>query len=201
MPACTTVGDTGAEGATLTRLMIVVGSVRDGRIGLTIAEWVRDTVEHDDRFELDWADLKEIDLPLMTEPNHPRLRQYTQQPTIEWSDRVDAADAFIFVQPEYNYSYSPALKKALDHLSQEWWRKPLGTVSYGGISGGLRSAQALKLLVTALKMVPIPEGVVLSAFAKQTEGGVFAPSPANDEAAKLVVGELHRWAGALATLR
>ena len=120
------------------KLMIVVGSVREGRIGLPIAQWVRGAVERHGGFEIDWADLKEIGLPLMTEPNHPRLRQYTQASTIAWSERVDAADALIFVQPEYNFSYSPALKNAMDHLSQEWWRKPLGTVSYGGISGGTR---------------------------------------------------------------
>ena len=120
----------------MTRLMILVASVREGRIGLPIAQWVRERVESDGRFELDWADLKEIALPMMDEPHHPKMRNYTYEHTKEWSVRVDACDAFIFVQPEYNYSFAPSLKNALDYLLFEWQRKPVGTVCYGGISGG-----------------------------------------------------------------
>ena len=159
------------------RLMIVVASVRDGRSGLAIGEWVREAVNKDGRFEVDWADLKEINLPLMTEPNHPRLRQYTQQQTRDWSARVDAADAFIFVQAEYNFSYLASLKNALDYLSQEWWRKPLGSVSYGGISGGTRSVVALKVPVVALGLVPTTANVEISYAAKQLgDDGSFEPT-------------------------
>ena len=73
------------------KLMIVVGSVRPGRIGLPIATWVRRSVEEHGGFEVDFADLAQIALPFMDEPNHPRLRQYTKQHTLDWSVRVDAA--------------------------------------------------------------------------------------------------------------
>jgi NAD(P)H-dependent FMN reductase len=186
----------------MTRLMIVVGSVRDGRIGLPIADWVRDTVERDDRFELDWADLKEIDLPLMTEPNHPRLRQYTQQSTIDWSDRVDAADAFVFVQPEYNYSYSPALKNALDHLSQEWWRKPLGTVSYGGVSGGTRGVTAIRVPVTAVGLIPTTSNVEIPWAARQIDDeGSFEPNEHQERMLAAQLDEIVALDHALAPLR
>lgn len=158
------------------RVMIVVASVRDGRSGLAIGEWVREVVTNDGRFEIDWADLKEIDLPLMTEPNHPRLRQYTQQQTRDWSERVDAADAFIFVQAEYNFSYLASLKNALDYLSQEWWRKPLGSVSYGGVSAGTRAVNALKVPVVALGMVPTTANVEIPYPAKQLNDGIFEPT-------------------------
>lgn len=42
-------------------------------------------------FEVDFADLAQIALSFMDEPNHPRLRQYTKQHTLDWSVRVDAA--------------------------------------------------------------------------------------------------------------
>ncbi|QDZ14582.1 NADPH-dependent FMN reductase [Humibacter ginsenosidimutans] len=186
----------------MTKLMIVVASVREGRIGLPIADWVRDTVERDGRFELDWADLKEIGLPLMSEPNHPRLRQYTQPSTIAWSERVDAADAFIFVQPEYNYSYPPSLKNALDHLSQEWWRKPLGTVSYGGISGGTRSVTALRVPETALGLVPTTANVEIPWAAKQIDDdGLFEANEHQERMLATQLDELLALAGALAPLR
>ncbi|GAB3804977.1 NADPH-dependent FMN reductase [Humibacter antri] len=186
----------------MTRLMIVVGSVRNGRIGLPIAEWVRDTVERDGRFEVDWADLKEIALPLMTEPNHPRLRQYTQQSTIDWSERVDAADAFVFVQPEYNYSYAPALKNALDHLSREWWRKPLGTVSYGGISGGTRGVTALRVPEVAVGLVPTSANVEIPWAAKQiADDGAFEPNEHQERMLAAQLDELLALDHALAPLR
>ena len=186
----------------MTRLMIVVASVREGRIGLPIAEWVRGAVARDGRFEIDWADLKEIALPLMSEPNHPRLRQYTQPATIAWSERVDAAEAFIFVQPEYNYSYAPSLKNALDHLSQEWWRKPLGTVSYGGVSAGTRGVTALRVPEVALGLVPTSSNVEIPFAAKQLDDdGAFDPHEHQERVLAAQLDELVALAGALAPLR
>ena len=127
----------------MTNLMIIVGSVRPGRVGLPVAEWVRETASRHQHFEVDFVDLKELALPFMDEPQHPAKRQYTHDHTKAWSERVDAADAFILVSPEYNHSYGPALKNALDYLAQEWKHKPVGVVSYGGVSGGTRGVAAL----------------------------------------------------------
>jgi NAD(P)H-dependent FMN reductase len=183
------------------KLMIVVASVREGRIGLPIAEWVRGEVEKHGGFEIDWADLKEIALPLMTEPNHPKLHKYTLASTIAWGERVAAADAFVFVQPEYNFSYSPALKNALDHLHQEWWRKPLGTVSYGGISGGTRGATALRVPEMALGLVPTTVNVELAWAFKQVEDGEFTPRDSQQALLQAMLTELVELDGALAPLR
>jgi NAD(P)H-dependent FMN reductase len=155
--------------------MIIVGSVRPGRIGLPIAEWVRGEVEKTGKFEIDFVDLKELALPFMDEPAHPRLKQYTQPHTIAWSERVETAEAFIFVTPEYNYSYSPALKNALDFLNQEWWRKPVGFVSYGGVSGGTRGMAGLLPALASLGLVRVGANVELNYAGKQVVDGVFQP--------------------------
>ena len=160
----------------MTRIMIIVGSVRPGRIGLPIAEWVRGQVEQHTDWEADLADLAEIALPFMDEPNHPVLRQYTQPHTIAWSERVDAADAFILVTPEYNHSYSPVLKNALDYLHAEWWRKPVGFVSYGGVSAGTRGVVSLGTVIQGLGMVRTGANVELPFAKLQISDGVFEPS-------------------------
>jgi NAD(P)H-dependent FMN reductase len=160
---------------TVTKLMIVVGSVRPGRVGLPIAEWVRAEAEKTGDFEIDFVDLAELDLPFMDEPSHPRLQQYTKPHTIAWSERVAAADAFVFVTPEYNYSYSPALKNALDFLNQEWWMKPVGFVSYGGVSSGTRGVAALLPSIVGLGLVRVGANVELTFGGKQVVGGVFQP--------------------------
>ena len=87
-------------------------------------------------FEIDFADLAEVNLPFMDEPNHPRFHRYTHQHTLDWSARVEAADAFVFVMPEYNYGFTAPLKNAIDYLHAEWAYKPVGLVSYGGVAAG-----------------------------------------------------------------
>ena len=155
--------------------MIVVGSVRPGRVGLPIAEWVRAEAEKTGRFDIDFVDLAELALPFMDEPNHPSLKKYTKQHTLDWSARVDAAEAFVFVTPEYNYSFSPALKNALDFLNKEWWRKPVGFVSYGGVSGGTRGVADIMTITSALGLVRVGANVELNFGGRQVVDGVFQP--------------------------
>lgn len=159
----------------MTRLMIVVGSVRPGRVGLPIAQWVLGAAENHGGFEIDFVDLLVLGLPFMDEPNHPRLHNYTKQHTLEWSARVAAAEAFIFVTPEYNHSFSPALKNAIDFLAQEWWRKPLGFVSYGGVSGGSRGVTALEPVTAGVGLVRVGAEVELAFGGAQVADGVFSP--------------------------
>jgi NAD(P)H-dependent FMN reductase len=184
------------------RLLIIIASTRPGRVGLPVGQWVTEQARKHGGFEVDVADLAEIDLPLMDEPNHPRLRQYTREHTKAWSRRVDAADAFVFVMPEYNHGYTAPLKNAIDYLVQEWQYKPVGLVSYGGISGGLRAVQSLKPILSGLKMVPLPEAVPIPWVSSQIDDeGRFDAIEQNDEAARSMFDELGRWVTALRPLR
>jgi NAD(P)H-dependent FMN reductase len=182
--------------------MIVIASTRPGRAGQPIGEWFRAKAENHGEFEIDYADLAEIDLPFMDEPNHPRLRQYTQQHTKDWSARVEAADAFVFVTPEYNHGMTAALKNAIDYLNQEWQYKPLGFVSYGGVAAGTRAVQAIKPIANVLKMTPIPEAVVIPLYQRfMTDDGRFQPEDLIEDAAVTMLGQLARWATTLRPMR
>lgn len=184
------------------KLMIVVGSVREGRIGLPIAKWVQRAVEADGRFDIDFADLAEIALPFMDEPNHPRLRQYTKQHTFEWSERVDAANGFIFVFPEYNYSYAPAIKNAIDYLHVEWNRKPVAFVNWGGNSGGTRAQTALRPVVGALGLVMTKGSVEINFPQRQlNDDGEFVPNEQQATVLQLQLDELLTLDWALKPLR
>lgn len=185
----------------MTRLMIVVGSVRPGRIGRPIAEWVRERAEAHGGFDIDFVDLAELALPFMDEPAHPRLLQYTKPHTIAWSERVDAADAFVFVAPEYNYSFSPALKNALDYLNAEWWRKALGFVTYGGASSGTRGMSALLPTTTTLGLVRVGANVEAHFAGLRVHDGVFEPEPKEIAILDKELDELVSLADALAVLR
>jgi NAD(P)H-dependent FMN reductase len=182
-------------------LHIIIGSTRPGRVGLPIGTWFHDFARRDGRFDATLIDLGAIDLPLMDEPAHPRLRNYEHAHTKAWSASVSAADAFVFITPEYNYSSPPALLNALDYLFHEWHYKPVGFVSYGGMSGGIRSVQMTKLLVTSLRMMPLPEGVAIQFFSQHLEAGVFKATEAHEKAGTVMLDELFRWSSALAALR
>ena len=183
------------------QLLVLIASTRPVRAGFPIGQWFIQTAEEHGGFDVHTADLKQMNLPLMDEPNHPRLGQYTQEHTRLWSATVDAADAFVFVMPEYNYAMTAPLKNALDFLSREWQYKPVGLVSYGGISGGLRAAQMVKQVVTTLKMMPVPEGVAIPFAMQQIQDGIFHPTDMATESARLMLDELMRWEEALRPLR
>jgi len=145
-------------------LEIVIVSTREHRQGPAVARWFRAQAEKHAGFELELVDLAEVNLPLLHEPHHPRLANYTHEHTNRWSAIVSRADAFVFVTPEYNYGSPPSLVNALDYLLREWAYKPVGFVSYGGISGGTRSVQMTKQIVTGLRMMPMVEAVNIPMF-------------------------------------
>jgi NAD(P)H-dependent FMN reductase len=140
---------------------------------------------------------------MFNEPEHPRLRKYEHEHTKAWSARIDRADAFVFVSPEYNFSTPPSLTNALDYLLHEWAYKPAGFVSYGGVSGGLRAAQMTKLTLTALKIVPLAEAVTIPFFTKfiNADTGAFEAEDTQNKAAQTMLNELVKWANALQAMR
>lgn len=163
------------------QLHVVVASAREGRAGRPIAEWFVERARAHGKFSIDLVDLKEVNLPLLDEPEHPRLQHYRHDYTKAWSATVQRADAYAFVTPEYNHGAAPLLINALDCVFVEWNYKPAGFVSYGGVSAGTQS--------------------VIPFFSKLMVDGVFNPGPAEDAAAVTMLDELARWADALKVLR
>jgi NAD(P)H-dependent FMN reductase len=184
------------------KLQIFIASTRPGRAGLPIAEWFHERAVAHGGFEVELVDLAAIDLPMMDEPNHPRLKDYIHQHTKDWSAKVDGADAFVFVTPEYNYGFTAPLKNALDYLHQEWQHKPVGFVSYGGVAAGTRAVQMLKQVVTTLRMLPVFESVNIP-FHTQfiDEDGRVQANEVMEQAADAMLDELLRAEGSLRVRR
>ncbi|HEU0128840.1 MAG TPA: NAD(P)H-dependent oxidoreductase, partial [Pseudonocardiaceae bacterium] len=105
-------------------LAVIVGSVREGRFGPVVADWFVGQAKQRDDLGVDLIDL--ADTPI---------------PSTNFSSRIDAADAFVVVTPEYNHGYPASLKQAIDLLKNQWYAKPVAFVSYGGVSGGLRAVE------------------------------------------------------------
>jgi NAD(P)H-dependent FMN reductase len=184
------------------RLSIIIGSTRPGRAGPVYAEWLEAFARQHGGFDPVITDIAAFDLPVLDEPHHPRLGKYEQEHTRAWSNAIDAADAFVFVTPEYNYFAAPAIVNAVDYLSREWNYKPAAFFSYGGVSGGMRAVQALKPLLTTVKVMPIPEAVALPMHLNsRDEKGAFQPNEHVLSGTGTMLDELMRWSVALKPLR
>jgi NAD(P)H-dependent FMN reductase len=140
------------------KLTVVVGSVREGRAATPCAHGSSSARSS---MEVRRAGRR----PQGAEPaDHERAaasaaEEIRARLDEAWSDIVGGSDAFVFVTPEYNYTIPPALVNALDTVYHEWTYKPVGFVSYGGVSGGMRAVQTAKLMVTGFKMMPMVEAV------------------------------------------
>lgn len=184
------------------KLKIIASTTRPGRKGISVANWIMELVEQDSEVNAELLDLARINLPFLDEPYHPKLKKYQHEHTKKWSAIIDESDAFIIILSEYNFGFPAPIKNALDYLFNEWKYKPVAFVSYGGISGGLRSAEMLKQVVTALGMMPIVEAVSIPSFNKYiNDENKFFPEDAVTTSAHVMLSELKRWSEALKTLR
>ncbi len=134
------------------KIGIIIGSVRDNRVGATIGEWVlQKSQNHSNEYEI--IDLKDIDFPHYNEPFSPSSgKEYKYESTRNWSNIVQKYDGYIFVSPEYNGFFPGKVKDAIDYLYNEWVNKSYIIVGYGG-RGGLWASEKLSELLNRFDMV------------------------------------------------
>jgi NAD(P)H-dependent FMN reductase len=182
-------------------LTIIIASTRPGRAGLPIGEWFADRARAHRGFDVRVADLAAVGLPMYDEPEHPRLRRYHNAHTKRWSATVDAADAFVFVTPEYNHGYPASLKNAIDYLYHEWNFKPAGFVSYGGIAAGTRAVEQIRQVIAAVRLLPVADAVHIPFHPQFLEDGRLRSNEIMDQAADAMLDELLFSETALRALR
>ncbi|MFI5956441.1 NAD(P)H-dependent oxidoreductase [Cryptosporangium sp. NPDC051539] len=184
------------------KLVIIVGSVREGRFGPSVASWF--AAQAGEHFDLDVLDLAEISLPSALPSNAMALRDVTGRPAEmrALAARLDAADAFVVVTPEYNHSFPASLKHLIDWHFTQWQAKPIGFVSYGGHGGGLRSVEQLRLVFAELHAATVRETVSFDRhWEKFGADGLLIDATGPNAAAKVLLDHLAWWAQALAEAR
>lgn len=173
---------------------VIVGSVRQPRVGRALADWFVPQAEARPGLTIDLIDLAEIDLPLCDTP-------IGGNPTSPIADRLAAADAFVVLTPEYNHSFPAALKNAIDWHYRQWHFKPVAFVSYGAGSGGIRAVEQLRLVFAELYAVTTRNGVVLRAPWNQLGPQGFQADEGAIGSANATLDELTWWARALQAAR
>ncbi len=182
------------------KILIILGSTRQNRQGQAVARWAAERASRHPNADFELVDLKEWALLFFESAVPPALGKY--DPAIRpWAEKVDSADGFLFVTPEYNHGYPAALKNALDHLYREWGHKPAAVVSYGAYGGGYRAAEQLRQVLVELRMVPVREQVgvpiVWQAFDEQGQ----THDRRLEHAADAMLDELIWWAATLNAAR
>jgi len=114
--------------------------------------------------------------------------------------RLDAADGFIVVTPEYNHSYPASLKAAIDWHFAQWTAKPVAFVSYGGAAGGRHTVLHLENVLTELHAVTIRDGLAFPNYFTNFADGRPLDPQATDYA-KAMLTQLEWWATALRRAR
>ena len=183
-------------------LKIISSTVRPGRKGPHIANWIAEQARQHGSFNVEVLDLGEINLPLMNEPHHPVQQKYTHEYTKNWSAKIESAEAFIFVTAEYDFHYPAPLRNALEFLYHEWGYKAAGIVSYGGVSAGTRAAKNLMGDLPCFKVVPLTDMVNFPFFSKMfNEQGEFNPPEVSTKSAEKMLNELARWSKGMKAIR
>ncbi|MEV7040339.1 NAD(P)H-dependent oxidoreductase [Amycolatopsis sp. NPDC051061] len=183
------------------RVVVIVGSVREGRFGPVVADWLAGVAGDHGGFEVDVVDLAESGLPMVLPAFGSVPAASIVAEVAKVTPRLEAADAFIVVTPEYNHSYPASLKNAIDWHRAEWTAKPVAFASYGGMSGGLRAVEHLRAVFAELHAVTIRETVSFHGAHARFGADGQPKDDAAAVAAKTMLDQLGWWARSLAEAR
>lgn len=177
------------------KIKILTGSNRPGRFNIQPATWITDIAKSRKDIDVELLDLEVINLPFQDEPATPSMHKYTKQHTKDWSAKITEADGFVFVTPEYNHSFSPVLKNAIDYLFYEWNYKPVCFVSYGTV-GGSRAVEHLRGVSAEIKLYDLREQVMFPEYWNHLdENHKYKFEEKDVKAANAMLDSLIFWAG------
>jgi NAD(P)H-dependent FMN reductase len=148
------------------RILLFYGSYRSDRMGIRLADYLVAAFRARGA-DVELIDAKAVGLPMLD-------RMYKEYPAGEappameaLAGKIRAADAFVFVTGEYNWSVQPGLKNLTDHFLEEWFWRPAAIASYSRtrMSGarsnltwhGILSEMGMAVISSTLTVGPIAD--------------------------------------------
>lgn len=159
-------------------ISILSGSTRINRQSHRAALALEKAIRREGAHTVEILDLAEYQFPMLEEVLH----RHPNPPAglADFADRVRHSDAFLLVSPEYNGSYTAALKNAVDYLKErEFAQKAIGVVSVStGMLGGIRAALAMQQLVLGLGGFALPQMLTVGQVQQRfdEEGELLEPA-------------------------
>lgn len=187
------------------KIKVILGSIREGRFGEYPAKWIYEILSKEEDFDVELLDIKDFELPIFDSRVSPAYVEgsYGNTKIDKWAEKINEADGFVIVTPEYNHGYSSALKNAIDHLYKEWNHKAVSFVAYGS-QGGARAVEQLRQVAVEIQMASTRNAVHINSpwllvdSNNQLKEGVLEP---HVQSAQKIIKELKWWATALKEAR
>lgn len=184
----------------MSKIQVITGSTRPGRINPQVAKWVAGIAAERPELEVEVVDIADYNLPLLDEPIPASMGSYQHAHTKKFAAKIAEADGFIFVTPEYNHSIPASLKNALDYLYAEWNNKAAAIVNYGYTASGNRAAEHLRQIFGQLQIAAVQNQVAI--FVPESfDENQFKPTDRNETDANAMIDQLELWTTAFNTIR
>lgn len=161
------------------------------------SRWIQRSIERANysTVQVELVDLKEWNLPIFSGTHPPITGIYDQPKQQEWADKIASGDAIIFISPEYNHGYSPALKNALDYLGKEWQGKPAAYIGYGATNGS-RSIDQIRQVGTQLGLVDSNAVIEIRDIFSRNKTEEFEPNKFDNKNLRSVLDKLIHYVSA-----
>ncbi|MFE5854998.1 NADPH-dependent FMN reductase [Streptomyces sp. NPDC056500] len=177
------------------KLVVILASNREGRFGPVVSDWFLEQTAGRRDFSVELVDLGATDIGTYLGANPA---PHVGEALAAITPRLAEADSFVVITPEYNHSFPASVKSLIDWHYSEWRAKPVGFVSYGGMSGGLRAVEQLRLVFAEMHAVTMRDTVSFhQASAHFTEDGRHKDPSGCEAAAKTLLDQLAWWAETL----
>lgn len=187
----------------LPHIGIVIGSTREGRFADKPAQWIHGIASERSDLTAELLDLRDYPMPFFDEPLSPAWAPVKNAAAQRWAQKLATLDGLVVITAEYNHGPTAVLKNAFDYAYQEFARKPIGFVGYGGV-GAARAVEQLRLVATEVQMAPVRNAVhigMVEFLGLWREGKAFADYPHLAQSAKGLLDDMAWWARALKTAR
>lgn len=146
------------------KIQVIIGSTRPQRKTDRLAKWVAHEAKNIEGLEVELVDLGDYDLPMLDEPISPQYNPDRKPNPVaqKWLNKLNEADGYVIVTPEYNRSFSAVLKNALDYVDYQLQKKPVALVAHGS-TGGAQAVGQLRGVIPGLLTVTTPKASFITA--------------------------------------
>lgn len=146
------------------KFLVFLGTVRDStppkpaRLGVRVVESILACLQSRyEEHEIELIDALDYPLESVFKPHFAYPKSKAPSELNHLAEKIENADGFVMVSPEYNHSMSPALANLLNHFGSSLFSyKPSAIVTYSaGQWGGMRAAVAMRTFLSELGCLPV----------------------------------------------
>lgn len=145
-------------------VLVYLGSTRDSsppnppRLGFRVASaCVKHFAQHFSSSSVEMIDPLDFEIGNVFKPHFSYSPKQVPDALDSLAQKIQRADAYVMVSPEYNHSMSPALSHLLNHFGSSLFSyKPSAIVTYSaGQWGGTRAAVNMRTYLSELGCLPV----------------------------------------------